>query len=78
MRCGAEAEGHAKLVVAATASAYLLRAMKINPLPAGFAVPAEAIEASRPPSGADWVHEIRIPDDRPPGWSYRAALQPQR
>jgi ATP-dependent DNA ligase len=52
MRCGAEAEDHAKFVVAATASAYLLRAMKINPLPAGFAVPAQAIEASRPPFGA--------------------------
>jgi hypothetical protein len=55
----AEAEDHAKFVVTATALAYLLPAMKINPLPAGFVVPAQPVLASKPPSGADWVHEIK-------------------
>jgi hypothetical protein len=32
----AEAEGHAKFVVGGSASAYPLRAMKINRLPVGF------------------------------------------
>ncbi len=32
----ADAEDHAKFAVCGTASAYLLRAMKINPVPAGF------------------------------------------
>jgi len=27
--------------------------------PAGFVVPARPIKASKPPSGADWVHEIK-------------------
>ncbi len=33
--------------------------MKINPLPAGFVVPAQPVRASKPPVGADWVHEIK-------------------
>jgi len=37
--------------------------MKIKHLPAGFVVPAqpvkEPVKASKPPSGADWVHEIK-------------------
>jgi bifunctional non-homologous end joining protein LigD len=33
--------------------------MKIKRLPAGFVVPAPPIKASKPPSGADWVHEIK-------------------
>jgi bifunctional non-homologous end joining protein LigD len=33
--------------------------MKINPLPAGFVVPARPFLAEKPPSGADWVHEIK-------------------
>ena len=33
--------------------------MKIRCLPAGFVVPAQPIKASKPPSGADWVHEIK-------------------
>jgi bifunctional non-homologous end joining protein LigD len=33
--------------------------MKINPLPAGFVVPAQPVKASNPPSGPDWVHEIK-------------------
>jgi hypothetical protein len=32
--------------------------MKINPLPAGFVIPAQPVMASKPPSGADWGHEI--------------------
>jgi ATP-dependent DNA ligase len=33
--------------------------MKIKRLPAGFVVPTQPIKASKPPSGADWVHEIK-------------------
>src|SRR5215469_11339180 len=33
--------------------------MKVRHLPAGFVIPAQPIAASRPPSGADWVHEIK-------------------
>jgi ATP-dependent DNA ligase len=55
----AEAEDHAKLVVTGTAPAYLFPAMNINPLPAGFVIPAQPVKASTPPVGADWVHEIK-------------------
>jgi bifunctional non-homologous end joining protein LigD len=55
----AEAEDQAKFVVTSTASAYLLGAMKFNSLPAGFVIPAQPVKASNPPSGADWVHEIK-------------------
>src|SRR5215467_1675955 len=34
-------------------------AKMIKRLPAGFVVPAQPVLASRPPSGADWVHEIK-------------------
>jgi hypothetical protein len=54
-----EAEDHAKFVVTGTAPAYLLPAMKINHFPAGFVVPAEPIKSLSPPSGPDWVHEIK-------------------
>jgi bifunctional non-homologous end joining protein LigD len=33
--------------------------MRIKRIPAGFIVPAQPVRASRPPSGADWVHEIK-------------------
>jgi bifunctional non-homologous end joining protein LigD len=33
--------------------------MKFNSLPAGFVIPAQPFKASNPPSGADWVHEIK-------------------
>jgi hypothetical protein len=33
--------------------------MRIKSLPAGFVVPAQPIKASKPPSGPDWVHEIK-------------------
>jgi bifunctional non-homologous end joining protein LigD len=33
--------------------------MKLKPLPAGFVIPAQPVMASKPPSGADWVHEIK-------------------
>jgi ATP-dependent DNA ligase len=55
----AEVQDHAKFVVTVIASAYLLPAMKINPLPAGFVVPAQPIKAPKPPVGTDWVHEIK-------------------
>jgi len=34
-------------------------AVRIKRLPAGFIVPARPIHASKPPSGSDWVHEIK-------------------
>jgi ATP-dependent DNA ligase len=55
----AEAEDHAKFVVTGTSPAYLPPAMKINRLPAGFVIPARPVLASNPPSGPDWVHEIK-------------------
>jgi bifunctional non-homologous end joining protein LigD len=33
--------------------------MRIMRLPAGFIIPAQPVMASRPPAGADWVHEIK-------------------
>src|SRR5215475_7204917 len=33
--------------------------MKTKHLPAGFIIPAQPVLASKPPSGADWVHEIK-------------------
>jgi bifunctional non-homologous end joining protein LigD len=33
--------------------------MRIKPFPAGFVIPAQPVNASKPPSGADWVHEIK-------------------
>jgi len=33
--------------------------MRIKRLPAGFIIPAKPVLASRPPSGTDWVHEIK-------------------
>jgi ATP-dependent DNA ligase len=34
-------------------------ATRISRLPAGFVIPAQPVLASKPPSGADWVHEIK-------------------
>jgi bifunctional non-homologous end joining protein LigD len=33
--------------------------MRIKRLPLGFIIPAQPVMAARPPSGADWVHEIK-------------------
>jgi bifunctional non-homologous end joining protein LigD len=55
----AEAGDDAKFVVSGTAPAYLLPAMKISRLPAGFVMPARPVLASKPPCGPDWVHEIK-------------------
>jgi bifunctional non-homologous end joining protein LigD len=33
--------------------------MMLKPLPVGFVIPAQPLKASKPPSGADWVHEIK-------------------
>ena len=33
--------------------------MKFKPLPAGFVIPTQPVKGSEPPSGADWVHEIK-------------------
>jgi hypothetical protein len=49
----------AKFVVTSTASAYLLPAMKVNPLPAGFVIRAQLVKAPKPPVGTDLVHEIK-------------------
>jgi hypothetical protein len=54
-----ELQGDAKFVVTGIASAYLLPAMKINALRAGFVIPAQPVMALKPPSGPDWVHEIK-------------------
>ena len=37
----------------------VFEAMKIKRLPTGFIIPAQPVPASRPPSGANWVHEIK-------------------
>jgi bifunctional non-homologous end joining protein LigD len=55
----AEAEDHDKFVVTGTASGLSSPGMKIIPLPAGFVVPAQPVEAPKPPAGTDWVHEIK-------------------
>jgi hypothetical protein len=51
----AETEHDVKFVVTGTASAYLLGAMRIEPLPAWFVIPAQPLKAAKPPSRADWV-----------------------
>src|SRR2546426_4890856 len=33
--------------------------MKIKRLPAGFVIPTQPVMVSKPPSGADWVYEIK-------------------
>jgi bifunctional non-homologous end joining protein LigD len=33
--------------------------MTIDRFPTGFIVPAQPVEASKPPVGTDWVHEIK-------------------
>src|SRR5258705_3705102 len=38
--------------------------MKIKRLPVGFVVPAQPVKASKPPSGPDWVHEIKHDGNR--------------
>jgi bifunctional non-homologous end joining protein LigD len=38
--------------------------MKIKQLPAGFVIPAQPVLASKPPAGADWVHEIKHDGNR--------------
>jgi ATP-dependent DNA ligase len=48
----------------AIASGYLVPAMKINPPPAGFVIPAQPVKASKPPSGPDWAHEIKHDGER--------------
>jgi bifunctional non-homologous end joining protein LigD len=46
-------------VVAATELTCLAESMKLKRLPAGFVIPAQPVMASKPPSSADWVHEIK-------------------
>ncbi len=33
--------------------------MRLKHLPAGFIIPAQPVTALKPPSGVDWVHEIK-------------------
>jgi bifunctional non-homologous end joining protein LigD len=54
-----DAQEHVNFVVTSTASAYLPPAMKINPLPTGFVVPAQPVKAPKPPVGTNWVYEIK-------------------
>jgi hypothetical protein len=42
------------------ASAYLLRALKIEPLSTGFIAPAQPVKASKPPVGTAWAHETSM------------------
>jgi ATP-dependent DNA ligase len=51
--------GYVGSIVTGTASAYRLCAMKFKSLPAGFVIPSQPVKASKPPVGADWVHEIK-------------------
>ena len=51
--------------------------MRIMRLPAGFIIPAQPVMASKPPSGANWVHEIKhdgyrmiVRRDGPMVWIY--------
>ena len=51
--------------------------MRIKRLPAGFIIPAQPVAASRPPTGVDWVHEIKhdgyrmiVRRDGPMVWIY--------
>jgi bifunctional non-homologous end joining protein LigD len=37
----------------------ILAAMRVKCLPVGFVIPAQPVLASKPPSGPDWVHEIK-------------------
>jgi hypothetical protein len=55
----AETEDHAKFVVTGIASAYLLFAMKIKPLWAGFVIPAQPVLASGPPCSGNWVYATK-------------------
>jgi ATP-dependent DNA ligase len=57
--CWPRLKDDTKFVVTGTALAYLLPAMKINPLPAGFIFPAQPVLRLKPPVGTDWVHEIK-------------------
>ena len=34
-------------------------AIRINRVPAGFVIPGQPVKAPKPPSGLDWVHEIK-------------------
>jgi ATP-dependent DNA ligase len=49
----------AAATVAARAERTIHEVMKIQRLPTGFIIPAQPVLASRPPSGAGWVHEIK-------------------
>jgi ATP-dependent DNA ligase len=44
---------------AAAVSDQTEQAMRLKPLPVAFVVPAQPVKASKPPSGTDWVHEIK-------------------
>jgi hypothetical protein len=46
-------EGTLNSLLPGSASAYLLWAMKLNRLPAGFVISAQSVLVSKPPSGAD-------------------------
>jgi bifunctional non-homologous end joining protein LigD len=52
--------------------------MRIWRVPAGFVVPAQPIKASKPPSGPDWVHEIKHDGYRLIVHRDGPALHPQR
>jgi len=55
----ARAGDYARFVVGATAREPIFLSMRLKRIPAGFIVPAQPVVASKPPSGPDWVHEIK-------------------
>jgi hypothetical protein len=47
------------LVLSVCQSLAIYRPMLKRPLPAGFVVPAQPVEREKPPTGAEWIHEIK-------------------
>jgi hypothetical protein len=47
------------LVLSGCQSLAIYRPMLQRPLPAGFVVPAQPVEREKPPTGAEWIHEIK-------------------
>jgi hypothetical protein len=72
----AKAEDHAKFVVTGIASAHLLQATGINPLPAGFVVTLKLQSRRSAPTGFT-KSNTTAPNYRPPGRCRSTVLQSQ-
>src|SRR5580700_12314104 len=46
-------------VLSGCQSVAIYRSMLKRHLPAGFVVPAQPVEREKPPTGAEWIHEIK-------------------